>query len=81
MAALHDVKSSPSMQKARLELWVQIVVAEQDQYTPVSIEDKADCQTGGIFMLRQVSRSLVLCTAHSDSIRIGTYIQFYFKFL
>ena len=55
MTALPDVKRSPSMHKARLELWVQIVVAEQDQYTPVPIEDKADdCQTGGIFMLRQV---------------------------
>ena len=74
MAALPDVKSSPSMQKVRLELWVQIVVAEQDQYTPVPIENKADCQTGGIFMLRQVRRSLVLCTAHSDNIFIRIII-------
>ena len=72
MAALPDVKSSPSMQKARLELWVQIVVAEQDHYTPVPIEDKADCQTGGIFVLRQVRRSL--CKAHSDNIFIHIII-------
>ena len=35
MTALPDVKGSPYMHKARLEFWVQIVFAEQDQYTPV----------------------------------------------
>ena len=42
-----------------LEMWVGILeLNEQGSYVPVSIEERKDVKTGGVYVLRQVVNSL-----------------------
>ena len=38
-----------------LELWVEILeLNDQGNYVPVSVEERKDIKTGGVYVLRQV---------------------------
>ena len=41
-----------------LEMWVGILELTDQGYVPVSIEERKDVKTGGVYVLRQVVSSL-----------------------